>query len=192
MNWGDLGKTLIGIGLPTIGTLLGGPLGGAAGKVVADALGVPATPEAVGKAISSDPEVQKKLAETEAEWARAEAERYRAAASQSQAINATMQGENAAGVSWHHFRHLNGYIVFLFGASMVAAFNGALFFGLPAIGDFKTALDAVWAPFAAFCGLVGYVAMDTSRRSQAAATGTPIGGFTDGITNLVRMLSGKK
>lgn len=186
MNWAALSKPFLDLGMTAIGTLLGGPLGGAAGKVVADALGVPATPEAVGKAISSDPEVQKKLAETEAEWARTEAARVQAAAQQAQSINATMQAEIASGVSWYHFRHLNGYVVFLLGLSMVAAFNGSLFFGRPVIGDFKTALDAIWAPFAAFCGLVGYVAMDTSRRTQAAATGTPVTGMIDLIGGLLK------
>lgn len=186
MNWADLGKTLLGLGLPTLGGLLAGPGGAAVGKVIADQIGVPATPEALGKALQTDPEVLKKMQETEAEWARTEAERFKAAASQSEAINATMQAETAAGVSWYHFRHLNGYVPFLFGISMVVAFNGSLFFGLPAIGDFKTALDAVWAPFAAFCGLVGYVAMDTSRRTQAAATGTPITGILDIIGSVFK------
>jgi hypothetical protein len=185
MNWADLGDQLLKLGLPTLGGLIAGPGGAAVGKVIADKMGVPATPEALGKALQ-DPEVQKKFYEAEAEWARTEAERFKAAASQAQSVNATMQAEVAAGVSWYHFRHLNGYVVFLFGLSMVAAFNGALFFGLPAIGDFKTALDAVWAPFAAFCGLVGYVAMDTSRRTQAAATGTPITGVLDVIGSLFK------
>ena len=63
MNWGDLGKTLLSLGLPSLGTALLGPLGGTAGKVIADALGVPATPAAVSAALSTDPEVQKKLAD---------------------------------------------------------------------------------------------------------------------------------
>lgn len=185
MNWDDLGKLLLGQGLPTIGGLLLGKGGEIAGKALASAIGVSPTPEAVAKAVA-DPEVQKKLAETEAEWARTEAERFKAAASQSQAINATMQAEVAAGVSWYHFRHLNGYVPFLFGISMVVAFNGSLFFGLPSIADFKTAMEVAWAPFAAFCGLVGYVAMDTSRRTQAAATGTPITGVLDIIGGLLK------
>jgi hypothetical protein len=186
VNWADLGKTLLGLGLPTIGGLLGGPGGAAVGKVIADQIGVPATPEAVKNAISADPEVLKKMQDTEAEWARTEAERFKAAASQSQAINATMQAETAAGVSWYHFRHLNGYVPFLFGISMVVAFNGSLFLGLPSIADFKTAMEVAWAPFAAFCGLVGYVAMDTSRRTQAATTGTPITGVLDIVGSLFK------
>lgn len=192
MNWADLGKTLLGLGLPTLGGLLAGPGGAAVGKVIAGQIGVPATPEALGKALSTDPEVLKKMQDTEAEWARTTATIATANATQGQSVNTTMQAELAAGVSWWHFRHLLGYVVFFFGVSMVVGFNGTLFFGLPTIGDFKTALDAVWAPFAAFCGLVGYVAMDTSRRTQAAATGSPIGGLADGINGIIRVLTGKK
>lgn len=185
MNWAALSKPFLDLGMTALGTLLGGPAGAVVGKAIADQIGVPATPEAVGSAMA-DPEVQKRLAETEAEWARTQAAIAQSNAQQGSSINATMQAEIASGVSWYHFRHLNGYVVFLLGISMVAAFNGSLFFGKPAIGDFKTALDAIWAPFAAFCGLVGYVAMDTSRRTQAAATGTPITGVLDIIGGLFK------
>ena len=53
MNWNDLAKTVIGLGAPLLGTALGGPLGGAAGKLLADALGASeATPAAVNSAIA--------------------------------------------------------------------------------------------------------------------------------------------
>lgn len=60
MDWTSLAGTLLQTGAPVIGTALGGPLGGTLGgilgKLAADALGVPATPEAVGDAIRRDPE----------------------------------------------------------------------------------------------------------------------------------------
>lgn len=48
MDWADLAKQVIALGAPMLGTALGGPLGGAAGKILSDALGasVP-TPEVV-------------------------------------------------------------------------------------------------------------------------------------------------
>lgn len=186
MNWADLGKTLLGLGLPTLGGLLAGPGGAAVGKVIAGQIGVPATPEALGKALQTDPEVLKKMQETEAEWARTEAERFKAAAIQSQGTNASIQSENAAGVGFWHWRHQDGYLAVLFGYAILAGFVGTLFFGKPTISDFKVALDAVWAPFTVICGLVGYVAMDTSRRTQAAATGTPITGILDIIGSVFK------
>lgn len=60
MNWQDLAGPLIRLGAPTIGGILGGPAGGAIGKtvgnVLADALGTPATPEAVRAEIEAHPE----------------------------------------------------------------------------------------------------------------------------------------
>ena len=46
---------------PALGTALGGPAGGAVGSLVASALGVDDTPDAVQKALQSDPEAASKL-----------------------------------------------------------------------------------------------------------------------------------
>ena len=76
MEWGDLARQVITLGAPTLGTALGGPLGGVAGEILAKAVGsVTLTPAAVQTALpAADPS---KLAEAEAQWAamiRAEAE----------------------------------------------------------------------------------------------------------------------
>lgn len=78
MDWTALGGQLAQIGLPALGTLLGGPLGGTVGAVVgkgiAAALGVAPTPEAVSTAVAVDPEGSAvKLAEIEAETKRQDA-----------------------------------------------------------------------------------------------------------------------
>lgn len=74
MDWSTVGA-LVAQMAPTIGQLLGGfipfpggaVLGGMAGKVIAEALGVPATPEAVHEAVTKgDPaDVQAKLSAAE-------------------------------------------------------------------------------------------------------------------------------
>ncbi len=52
MDWSDLAKTVIALGAPVIGQALAGPLGAAAGHLLAQALGVSeATPSAVNEAI---------------------------------------------------------------------------------------------------------------------------------------------
>jgi hypothetical protein len=54
VDWPDIAGTVIRLGAPLIGEALGGPLGGAAGKILADALGAQErTPEAVGAALNS-------------------------------------------------------------------------------------------------------------------------------------------
>jgi hypothetical protein len=87
MDWKDVATKVVGLGAPMLGTALGGPLGGAAGKILADVLGSAApTPAEVQSALpAADPD---KLAEAEARWAeliRAEAETQRTAIAETQA-----------------------------------------------------------------------------------------------------------
>lgn len=63
----DKVKDLVGSVAPTLGTVLGGPLGGAAGKLIADKLGVENSPEKIQEALSTDPEAMVKIRELEAE-----------------------------------------------------------------------------------------------------------------------------
>ena len=53
---------------PTLGTAVGGPLGGAAVSAIASRLGVGDSVEAVAKAIAGDPQAAQKLAEMELEY----------------------------------------------------------------------------------------------------------------------------
>ncbi|MFL9503556.1 3TM-type holin [Rhodopseudomonas palustris] len=95
MDWADLAKQVIALGAPMLGTALGGPLGGAAGKILSDALGAPVpTPEVVQASLpAAAPE---RIAEAEARWCeavRAEAEAQRTAIAETQA---TIRAELAA------------------------------------------------------------------------------------------------
>ncbi len=87
MDWADLARQVIALGAPMLGTALGGPLGAAAGQILANALGsATLTPDAVQAALpAADPS---KLAEAEARWVemvRAEAETTRTAIAETQA-----------------------------------------------------------------------------------------------------------
>lgn len=64
MNWSDVAK-LAGKAAPLLGTALGGPAGGAVGAIVASALGVENTPEAVSVAVKNDPDAMVKLRQIE-------------------------------------------------------------------------------------------------------------------------------
>lgn len=86
MDWRSIAP-LVGAAAPTLGQILGGLipfpggalLGQVAGSILADALGVPQTPQAVANAIQTRPaeEVQAALSEAEARIA-AEVERHKA------------------------------------------------------------------------------------------------------------------
>ena len=64
MDWKDLGKQVAKVA-PVLGTALGGPVGGAAGALVASLFGVEDTPDAVDKALKADPEWAYKVMDLE-------------------------------------------------------------------------------------------------------------------------------
>ncbi len=64
MDWKDIGKGVAKT-LPLIGSVLMGPAGGAAGTLIAAALGVDDEPTAVAEAIRKDPEAALKLRDLE-------------------------------------------------------------------------------------------------------------------------------
>jgi len=96
MDWADLAKQVIGLGAPILGNALGGPLGGAAGRILAEAVGASEpTPDAVGKALPSCG--ADRLAQAENAWAeaiRAEAEAQGKAVAETQA---TIRAELGSG-----------------------------------------------------------------------------------------------
>jgi len=60
-SWKDIGKKVIGTGLPVIGNLLGGGAGEKVGNIVAGVLGVDPDPDTVLKRIEEDPGAAVKL-----------------------------------------------------------------------------------------------------------------------------------
>lgn len=67
VSWKDVGGAVARFA-PVVGTILGGPAGavvGAAGALVASALGVPPTPDEVQKAMTVDPQAAVKIKELE-------------------------------------------------------------------------------------------------------------------------------
>jgi hypothetical protein len=62
-------KSVIGAVAPTLGTALGGPMGGMAAKMISEVLGVPNTPKAIDKALAeATPEQMLELKKTEQEF----------------------------------------------------------------------------------------------------------------------------
>jgi hypothetical protein len=198
MDWKDLAGTLIKTGAPLIGTALGGPLGGTiggfAGKLVADALGVEATPEAVSAAVAADPAgAADKLANADAQWqAMAEIAKADAAdrTGQSQAINETIRAE-ASVVSWWHWRHLLGYVPVALGLEM-AALLPAMALGYTKPDMVVAAIGALTTPLTVFAGLLGYVAQDTTKRHMVAQTGEPQPSISDSLVKTLGKVIGKK
>jgi len=202
MDWKEVGKIIAPIA-PTLGGILGdlipipggGMIGTAAGNLIAAALGVDPTPDAVGAAIQNDPNAIAKIsaAETEAaaKWpalAEIAKAQYAANAAQSESINQTIRAE-AGNVAWWHWRHLLGYLVLLYGIEQVALIAYAGFGkGLPA-----DQLAAIFNSTAVLTGgllaVLGYVASDTTAMRQTAITGQAPEGA---VKTIVKAVTGKK
>lgn len=104
MDWKDVGQ-FVGSAAPMLASLLlPGPIGNAAGALIASAFGCAPTPNAVQTAIASNPDAAVKLAQIEADKAvqlqtllieKAKAE-IAAEVASTQAVNQTMQAEAAS------------------------------------------------------------------------------------------------
>lgn len=129
MDWKELGKKVIALGLPALGMSLGGPGGAALGSIIASSLGLSdSNPETIAKAIATNPDNIVKLRELEVQ------ERIRMAEITSQqeivfrqadsgdlgAVNATMQAESKS-EHWPQWswRPFNG---FMFGTTMFGCY----------------------------------------------------------------------
>jgi hypothetical protein len=199
MDWKDLAGTLVRTGAPIIGGALGGPLGatigGVAGKLIADALGVAPTPEAVSTAIQNDPFAAEKLADADAKW-QAMAEIAKAEATdrteQSKAINETQRSEIASGVSWWHWRHIVGYVVILWFLIPIPAFAVLTFRYDPDAVVRLTGLIGACVPLYGFmCGLLGYIAQDSTKLKTTAITGQQAPSVSDNIITTVKTVATK-
>lgn len=126
MNWKEAGKKIVALGAPVLGTLLGGPAGGAIGTVVASAFGAdPADPGDLVHKMDADPEAAVKLKEIEARHRERLEEiglmRARLLVEQEtatvRAVNATMQSEGKSEhwpqYSWRPFWGFSSGLAFL-------------------------------------------------------------------------------
>lgn len=200
MDWKAVAQLVVPFA-PTLGKVLGGFIpfpGGAilgewAGKALADALGVPASPDAVGTAIqnSSPEDLQARLQATEEEakarydmMARiAEAEAHDRTA-QSEAINQSIQIE-APTVAWWHWRHLLGYVLVALGLEVVTLVP-LIVMGRITAADLAAIIGALTPITTVFAALNGYIAQDTTKRVTTAITGEHAPSMTDTVAKVVK------
>lgn len=122
MKWIDIKEKVAQVA-PLAGALLGGPAGGAIGGLVAAALGVENTPNAVSRAVVADPDAAIKLRRMEHEHERElQALHLEAETTRMREINATMRAELQHD-GWYKsgWRPAIGWVTaFAFGALMLA------------------------------------------------------------------------
>ena len=127
MNWSDI-KGFVSKAAPLLGSLLG-PAGTAAGSLIASALGVDESPEAVMQALQQDPQAAIKLQQIEREHKR-ELRRMKIEAETAQItqINETMRAElKTDGWFKSGWRPTIGYVTSFSFAGLMAGLVYALF-----------------------------------------------------------------
>ena len=191
MNWNDLAAALLRLGAPLLGQALGGPLGGAAGKIVADAFGASdTTPEAVARAIdAADPSAAAQMAQAaEDKWLAALAEIGRAQVAE---IGQTMRAESASGDPlqrwWRPLYALELSLVECPAFALVLL--RALWTGHDAgINGFAALSTLLMAYFAARFGVLGVYVSGRTREKCAAS-----GEFGSSLVEqIVKALRGRK
>ena len=165
MEWKDIAG-IVGKSAPILGTLLGGPAGAAVGALVASALGVGGSPDAVSQALATNPDAAVKLQQIEATrqvdlqtlLVQAEANRLVAQTAGTQAVNATMQTEAKAD-HWptYAWRPFIGFCVGFNTAAasvLVLGVYGGVMFGAAQAASALPTLPLVLGALAAISGTV--------------------------------------
>jgi hypothetical protein len=175
MDWSDLTKTVIGLGAPLIGEALGGPLGAAAGRILANALGArEVTPAAVNAAIVEKGDIAlaaEAAQKAEAEFAAALAEVGKAQVAE---VGATQRAEIESGDPlqrlWRPLYALELSLVEC--PSFAFTLLHALWSGHePGINGFANLSGLLITYFAARFGVLGVYVSGRTREKLAAETG---------------------
>jgi hypothetical protein len=184
VDWSDIASKVIGLGAPILGSALGGPIGAAAGNILAEALGAPeSTPTAVGTTLSSiDPAVAAAAArQAESEWLDALAEIGKTQVSE---VAQTQRAELVSGdLVQRWWRPIYALELSLLECPAFAlTMLHALWMGHEAGINGFASLSALWMTyFGARFGVLGVYVSGRTREKQAAATGelppTVIGQF---------------
>ena len=185
LDWKDLAAKVIGLGAPALGQALGGPLGGAAGKILAEALGADAQPAAVNDALSKTDPVASAVAasaarQAEAQWLAALADVARVQVTQ---VAETMRAEAASSdplQRWWRPLYALELTMFECPGFAVALFH-AVWSGEPQVVNGLVNLSAlIMAYMAARFGVLGVYVSGRSREKRVATSGQD-GGVIGGL-----------
>jgi len=177
MDWKGVAGKLVTLGAPMLGSALGGPLGGLAGKIVADAFGATAaTPDAVHAAITNTSGPDLRIAaeaaqQAEAQWMVALAEIGKVQVSE---IGETMRAEAASeDMLQRWWRPLYALELSLIECPAFAfTLLHALWSGHETgINGFANLSGLLMTYFAARFGVLGVYVSGRSREKQCALTG---------------------
>lgn len=181
MDWGDI-KDAVASVAPTLGTALAGPAGGAVGGMLATALGVDQTPEAVSQAIKADPQAAVKLREVEAGLERAQIE---AGTKRLETVNETIRTEAKSDDAYvRRWRPTFGYLVALAWLLQSCAIGLAVVSDPAQAGNISQAVTALTPMWSVALAILGINVHNRSQDKRVAAGQNP-GSFMDAIKTRV-------
>jgi hypothetical protein len=163
LSWKDV-QGAIADAAPLLGTLVGGPAGGAIGGMVAAALGVKNNPDDVAEALKTDPDAAVKLAQVQANnqvqlqslAVQAEQNRLAAESTATQSVNNTMQSEDKSDhwptYTWRPFIGICVGINTLVASLLTIIVYGGVMLGSKQAADALTTLPMVIGALAAISG----------------------------------------
>jgi hypothetical protein len=177
MDWKSVAGKLITLGAPMLGSALGGPLGGMAGKIVADAFGAAAsTPEAVQAAIANKSGADLRIAaeaaqQAEAQWMSALAEIGKAQVSEvGETMRAEATSEDALQRWWRPLYALELSLIEC--PAFALTLLHALWSGHETgINGFASLSGLLMTYFGARFGVLGVYVSGRTREKQTALTG---------------------
>lgn len=164
MKWSDIAG-IVGSAAPILGTLVGGPAGGAIGAMIASGLGVGNTPDDVKAALATNPDAAVKLAQIEKDRQvelqqlvmQSEQNRLAADTASIVAVNTTMQAE-AKSDHWPTYTW-RPFCGFVFGVMFLG-----VYFVLP-----LAKLPVPTVPFEAWASMGGILGVASFFRGKAQA-----------------------
>ena len=148
-------KSLLGGAAPLVGGLLGGPAGASVGSLIASALGVEDTPEAIATELKNNPDALLKIKQLESD----ERIALRELSLKEMALNIDKHKANLADVSDARVQHKGNNmpsILTLVLAVMVAGIFAALFFAKPPEGYDQVIIMMAGAVVGAFGTAVAF------------------------------------
>lgn len=151
----DKVKTVLGEAAPMVGSLLGGPAGGAVGSLIASTLGVENTPQAIETALVNDPDAVLKIKTLESE----ERITLRRLALKQSELDVDRHKANLADVANARAEHKDSDMpsrLTIVIAIMVIGMFAALFFGTPAPGYEQVLIMITGAVMGAFGTAVAF------------------------------------
>lgn len=178
MDWSDLGG-IVAKAAPLVGSLLGGPAGGAVGGLVAKALGTDSEPAAVAEALKANPaaleRVRKLELENERELTRMhlEAETTRLAE-----VNKTMRAEAASDDAYvRRWRPTFGYLTALAWIVQCAAIAWSIVASPEQAGSVAQAVTALTPMWGVALAVLGVNVAKRSQDKQVQAGQKPADGL---------------